>query len=168
MTCPKLLLLLIILIVSSPESFAKKRCKALLDKLHNVQALQRSSYSAKRGVSLRNKEDKAREKWWQCETGKVKKTKKKKKKKPSNSSSNNQKLTELKTVEIKAGIPFQTTQSIAIKEKYLGKKRQAWLKFYQQPKQCQRPKTLSGFAFCSENKQTQRSNFEKQYEKKSF
>ena len=46
---------------------AKKRCKPYLDKLHKIQAQQRSGYSLKRGQSLRTKEDKAREKWWQCE-----------------------------------------------------------------------------------------------------
>ena len=47
---------------------AKKRCKPLLDKLHKIQQAQRSSHSLKRGDSLRKKEDKARDKWWQCES----------------------------------------------------------------------------------------------------
>ena len=50
---------LIFLLLVSPNLSAKKRCKPLLEKLHNAQMMQRKSYSLKRGQSLREKEDKA-------------------------------------------------------------------------------------------------------------
>lgn len=68
----------------SPATIAKKRCKPLLEKLHNIQALQRSGYSQKKGMSLRKREDKARDKWWQCENGSAKSEKKSKKKSDKN------------------------------------------------------------------------------------
>ncbi len=61
------IILAIFLLIFSTNSAAKKRCKPLLEKLHNTQMMQRKSYSLKRGQSLREKEDKARDKWWQCE-----------------------------------------------------------------------------------------------------
>ncbi len=155
----KCLLLLAMLLLISPPLLAKKRCKALLEKLHNVQALQRNGYSSKQGNSLRVREDKARDKWWQCEKGHTKQKKKSGNKKSSTTI--NKKKT--KSKKIKAGTPFKTQNAIVIQSKYQGNKKHAWLKFYQQPKRCQRPKSLSEFAFCSEDKQAQRLNFEKSY-----
>lgn len=75
-----LIVIVIVCFAFSPVATAKKRCKPLLEKLHNIQALQRSGYSQKKGVSLRKREDKARENWWQCENGSAKSKKKAKKK----------------------------------------------------------------------------------------
>ncbi len=162
----KLTIFIGVLVLFTPASDAKKRCKPLLEKLHNIQAMQRNGYSSKRGVSLRAKEDKARNNWWQCEKGRKTKEKKKRKNKKHNKSKRKQssviykKNTQLKTT---AGIPFKTNNAIVIKSKYHGIKKQAWLKFYQQPTHCNRPKSLAIFASCSENKQAQRINFEQEY-----
>ena len=161
------LILIITLLLFTSVSEAKKRCKPLLEKLHDIQAMQRNSYSSQRGVSLRTKEDKARDKWWQCEQGRGRKAKKKTKSKAKGKSNNSQSRTKNKQnlpVEISAGSPFKTNNVIVIKSKYQGNKKQAWIKFYQQPTQCNRPKSLSVFAFCSEDKQAQRSDFEQEYE----
>ena len=147
----------------SQSSMAKKRCKPLLNKLHNVQSLQRQSHSAQKGASLRKREDKARSLWWQCENS-TKKTKNstQKKKKNSSQSATNQGRPKQKKI-ISAKDPFITNQAIVIKSKYQGKKKQAWLNYYLQPKRCIKPKSLSEFAYCSENKQIQRTSFEKVY-----
>lgn len=151
----------------SLEAVAKKRCKPLLEKLHNIQAMQRNSYSAKRGLSLRGREDKARDNWWQCEKGRGKANGKAKQKKKQMSSSKrvsyNTQSKRTKRKTINAGTPFKTSHAIVIKSKYQGNKKQAWLKYYQQPNKCLRPKNLPEFAFCSENKRTQRADFESQY-----
>lgn len=161
-----LILLITTLLSFSPNTIAKKRCKPLLAKLHNVQALQRNGYSVKRGVSLRAREDKARADWWQCENGKKKKAKSKKTKGKSASKNNHSNRTShsVSQGKIKAGTPFETTGAIVIKSKYQGRKKQAWLAFYQQPKRCQRPKSIQTFAFCSEDKQKQRLIFEQGYQ----
>ena len=156
----KSVILISALLLFIPESEAKKRCKPLLEKLHNVQAMQRNGYSVKRGISLRAREDKARDKWWQCEKGLDGKTKNKKKGKSTKKSAADKRYTSKK---ISAGTPFKTTNAIVIKSKYQGNKKQAWIKFYQQPAQCNRPKSLAIFASCSEDKQAQRINFEQQY-----
>jgi len=159
----------VILLLLAPISEAKKRCKPLLEKLHNIQAMQRNSYSSKRGISLRAREDKARDKWWQCETGRSKKTSNKNKKK-SKSTSYQAKETKSKSVKgkkLKAGTPFKTNNAVVIKSKYQGGKKQAWLAFYQQPTRCHRPKNLSMFALCSEDKQKQRKSFEVKYNQNS-
>lgn len=158
-------------VVFSPFTLAKKRCKPLLEKLHKVQALQRSSYSQKKGVSLRKREDKARDRWWQCENSSAKsqkKVKKKSKGKAKRKRSNHKTSAQNKHVNSKvkkAPSPFKTTKAIVLKSRYQGDKQQAWLAFYQQPSHCRRPKSLVEFAFCSENKQKQRVDFEKHYTK---
>jgi len=160
----KLTFVIILLCLFVPISEAKKRCKPLLAKLHNIQAMQRNGYSAKRGLSLRDREDKARVKWWQCENSSGKSKKKAKKKNQKNTVVTNTGINNRKRKTINAGTPFKTSNAIVIKSKYHGDKKQAWLVFYQQPIHCQRPKNLSVFAACSENKQSQRLAFEQQYQ----
>jgi hypothetical protein len=167
MTRIKLIIFIIALLLFTSISEAKKRCKPLLEKLHNIQGMQRNGYSSQRGLSLRGKEDKARDKWWQCEQGRGRKDKKKIKSKAQGKSKNNKSSTTYKQnlqVEISAGSPFKTNNIIVIKSKYQGSKKKAWIRFYQQPTQCNRPKSLAVFASCSEDKQAQRSDFEQEYE----
>ena len=126
--------------------------------------MQRKAYSGSRGASLRAKEDKARDHWWQCEQGRSKKKKANKKtKKSAYSHMKGAQVKSSKANKITAGIPFKNSQVIVVNSKYQGKKKQAWHQYYQQPRKCQRPQSLSEFAFCSENKQTQRIDFEQQY-----
>lgn len=164
----KLIIFISSLLLFASESEAKQHCKHLLDKLHGIQAMQRHGYSSQRGLSLRAKEDKARDNWWQCEKGgqgkPKQKTKSKGKKKSNNKSSHYSKTYKHNThINIAAGTPFKTNNVIVIKSKYQGNKKQAWLKFYQQPAQCNRPKSLAIFASCSEEKQAQRIDFEQKY-----
>jgi len=149
---------------------AKKRCKPLLEKLHNVQAMQRKGYSLKRGQSLRAKEDKARAKWWQCENSSrfaKSSNKKSSKKKAKKKSRDTQVYKPKRTSSIKKGnaVPFSSSNDIVITSKYQGDKKFAWLAFYQQPVRCQRPKKLTVFAACSEDRRAQQVIFEQQYVK---
>lgn len=167
---------IVIFILSfSSNVSAKKRCKPLLEKFHNIQAMQRKGYSLKRGQSLRAKEDKARDKWWQCEHSSLasfkKKygTKNKKSKKKSKKKNKAQKSTRYAKINYATFnsqnklTSFNQDSAIVIKSKYQGNKQQAWLQFYQQPNKCQRPKTLNVFAYCSEDKLQQQGLFDKKY-----
>jgi hypothetical protein len=158
----------------SPTSFAKKRCKPFQEKLYNIQAMQRKGYSLKRGESLRAKEDKARDKWWKCEhTSKAKfkaqyggggkKAKKSKKKKAVKKKTYYTKMNKSSSKPQKKVVTFNQSSAIVIKSKYQGHKKASWLGFYQQPIKCQRPKSMSIFAYCSENKLQQQSEFEQNY-----
>lgn len=159
MRIPLLFIFILSFYFTSIPAVGKKRCKALLVKLHSIQAMQRNGYSAKRGFSLRNREDNARDNWWQCEQGKGKKLKKVSSKKGHYKT----KSLSISKRKIIAGTPFKTNNAIVIKSKYQGDKKRAWLKYYQQPMTCQQPKSLTVFARCSENKQTQRASFEQEY-----
>ena len=154
-----LVVILIVQVITISSSQAKARCKPLLQKLQNIQAMQRHGYSLKKGISLRKREDKAREKWWQCEQGRGnQKTKKKvaKSKRPTAKLSGKNKPNKLAKVK-----PSDFSgSSVIARQKYQGSELQQWLKFYQQPKQCQRPKSLAIFADCAEDKQQQMHNFE--------
>ena len=162
-------LIIIIIVLFCPVTSAKKRCKPLLEKLHHIQSLQRNVHSAKSGLGLRNREDKARTLWWQCENGirqEQQKSEQKNKQKSAVKQRNSSHSTQRKKYRaIKAGTPFSTHTAIVIKSKYQGKKKQAWHKFYQQPPQCVKPQNLTQFAFCSENKQAQQQAFERSYAK---
>ena len=131
--------------------------------------MQRKSYSLKRGQALRVKEDKARDKWWQCENSSLSvfkskyATKKKKSKKQKKSKAQYAKLKKVKLKSSKKMVTFNQASEIVIKSKYQGKKKLAWLQFYQQPLKCQRPKSINVFAFCSEDKLQQRNAFEQKY-----
>jgi hypothetical protein len=159
----KFVLVILLLIISTPVDAAKKRCKPLLEKLQNIQALQRNGYSSKRGQSLRIREDKARDKWWQCEKGTSKVKQSTRKKTIHKTARTSHQKRAAKSEVINAGVPFKTNNVIVIKSKYQGEKKQAWFQYYQQPDKCSSPKNLSVFAFCSENKQIQQANFEKKY-----
>jgi hypothetical protein len=158
----------------------KKRCKPFLEKLHNIQKMQRQGYSLKRGQSLRIKEDQARDKWWQCENISLAKFTKKQGKKKKSSRKKIQKVaTRTPRIIIKSkskrtkrakvrymsstNATFNQTSAIVIKSKYQGNKNSAWLAFYQKPTKCLRPKSFAVFAYCTENRREQQSIFEQSY-----
>jgi hypothetical protein len=164
--------LLTFLLSYSPFLKAKKRCKPFLEKLHNIQAMQRKGYSLKRGESLRAKEDKARDKWWQCEHSSRakfkasyggKKKEKKKTKKSVKKKTSYAKVNKILTHPKSMTASFNQSSAVVIKSKYEGDKLSDWLQFYQQPVKCQRPKSLNVFAYCSEDKLQQQSQFELKY-----
>lgn len=63
----------LIILLISPSSFAaKKHCKPYLAKLNKIKSVQRQGHSLKKANRLAEQERKARKKWWQCETGKIK------------------------------------------------------------------------------------------------
>ena len=158
----------------SSTALAKKRCKPFLEKLHNIQTIQRKGYSLKRGESLRAKEDRARDKWWRCERSslakfraqygdKKKKKTKSKKGKVSKNKIYHPKKNKASSNSKKSMTTFNQSSAIVIRSKYQGSKKLAWLQFYNQPIKCQRPKSMSVFAYCSENKIQQQSEFDKVY-----
>ncbi|TYK66152.1 hypothetical protein CWS31_007175 [Colwellia echini] len=175
-------LLLLLLLSYSTSSLAKKRCKPFQKKLHNIQAMQRSAYSLKRGHSLRAKEDKARDKWWQCEKLSLAKFNakygiKKQQAKKSKKQANENKVVKSKSRQKSTGkkykaptysqprVTFNQTSEIVIRSRYQGDKQLAWLDFYTLPVKCKQPKTISDFAYCNEHKRQQQSEFDKSYSK---
>jgi len=154
-----------VMLLYVPISHAgKAECQPYLDKLRNVQSQQRQSHSNKRSESLNKREAKARKKWWKCERGllKVAKSRKKKKTKPVTAVKKQQLAihTKRKGIEVNK-TPFKTSSPLIIKSRFQGKQLQAWLQYYQQPKQCQRPKTTKQFAFCVEDRRLQQVSFAK-------
>ncbi|NQZ80621.1 MAG: hypothetical protein HRT52_06345 [Colwellia sp.] len=158
-----ILIFLLICLLVSPVHAGKKHCQPYLKKLHTIQSLQRQGHSLKSSNSLNKRENKARDKWWQCEQGKLpvkRKNKSKKKNKVKKSKINP--LFDLDSSDKKI-TPFATQKSLTFKGRFQGDKQFSWLKYYQQPKVCIRPKTTKKFAYCMENKLEQQSIFEKEY-----
>jgi len=159
-----LLFLTLTLLFSLPSYAGKKQCKSYLEKLRNIQTQQKQGHSLKRSESLKKRETKARNKWWQCEQGQLKTLKRKSNKlKKRRELANRQpkQVNSLEKVKKPTVKPFQTSAAVVIKSRYEGEKLTAWLQYYQQPKKCQRPKSTKQFAFCVENRRMQQSAFEK-------
>ncbi|MCJ8318981.1 MAG: hypothetical protein MJK12_05065 [Colwellia sp.] len=157
---PLWLILPITLLFISINSYGKNICEKQLNKLHKIQIKQRQGHSLKRSNTLNAQEHKARKQWWECTTSPSKTTKKrtksKSKKKTTQSAVN--------VYKVKAKVPsFKSSGAIIVKEKYKGKKNFAWLNYYQQPEACKRPKKLSVFARCTEDRQAQQLKFEQTY-----
>jgi len=155
-------------LIFSQQSFAgKKHCQRYEDKLANIQSQQRQGHSVKRSERLKKQEESARTKWWQCQQSRLKKPivnkQNKQKKKPRKISVKGQQLSRSSASDIKENRidPFETSAALVLKSRYQGEKLRAWLEYYQQPKQCSRPKTIKKFAFCVENRRTQQLAFDK-------
>jgi hypothetical protein len=152
----------------SSNLFAKNVCEKYENRLNKIQVAQRQGHSLKRSNSLNEQERLMREKWWQCKKSpakfkkSTKKTAKKKYHKPYKKQ-NKKVKTAYSTSSNQAVSPFKTSQDIVFKERFQGDKKLAWLKYYQQPLLCQRPKNLAVFASCAEDKQYQRQAFEHFY-----
>ncbi|MDO6444833.1 hypothetical protein Q4493_03485 [Colwellia sp. 1_MG-2023] len=146
----------------------KKACQPYLDKLRNIQSQQRAGYSNKKGRSLADREQKARDKWWQCQQGKLKKNKSKKSKaktkKANKSTTSYSQLSQLSSTAKRKPNALSFTGSLTIKAKFSGRKQQAWLDYYQQPQKCKQPKSTKIFAFCLEDEQRQQDEFDRQYQ----
>ncbi|MBA6389713.1 hypothetical protein H4J38_02855 [Colwellia sp. BRX10-3] len=163
-------LMLMTLLSAFLATAGKKQCQGYRNKLDNIQAQQRQANSHKRSNSLATKETKARDTWWQCETGKLKpKSKKKKKSKPKKSHKKKPKKISSPPSDhkpykkIKPLVPFASNNPVVMRSKYQGEKLQAWLTFYQPAKMCARPKSTQQFAACVEDKRLQQTEFDKSY-----
>ncbi|MFT5755722.1 MAG: hypothetical protein ACI9LM_000434 [Alteromonadaceae bacterium] len=157
-----ILIVVVALLFLSPVYAGKKQCQSYLKKIHNIQSLQRQAHSLKSSNSLNKREHKARNKWWQCEQGKlpIKHKKKSKNKKVKITKAKNRLDLNL---PVKKVVPFATKKGLVFKGKFQGNKQFVWLKYYQQPKGCIRPKSTKKFAYCMEDKLKQQENFEKEY-----
>ncbi len=155
------LIVAIVLYAPFQSVAGKKQCKPYLTKLHNVQSLQKSGYSNKRGRSLAAREEKARDKWWQCEQGKLPK---KSQKKVIN---NKRKTKVVKKAPNNAIYSNSLTNKLVIKSAFEGAQQQTWLDYYQQPKSCQKPQSTKQFAYCMEDRRQQQNIFRQQYINKS-
>jgi hypothetical protein len=165
-------LILMLLCASFLATAGKKHCHDYRQKLDNIQAQQRQANTHKRSHSLSSKEAKARDRWWRCETGKLKAKSKSKQKKNSKQKLANKKtknkthsqLIPLKRYKnSKALVPFASNNPLVMRSKYQGEKLLAWLVFYQPAKKCARPKSIQHFALCIEDKRSQQTEFEKSY-----
>jgi hypothetical protein len=155
--------LLVICSYSSSLS-AKDVCKKYENRLEKIQVAQRQGHSLKRSNRLNEQERLMRETWWQCKNSPEKLKKSAKKTTKKKYKKHHKKVKTASSISSsKAATPFKTSQAIVFKEKFQGDKKFAWLKFYLQPQQCQRPQNLAVFAFCAEDKQHQRQVFEQSY-----
>ena len=151
-------LILISFVVPSKVIAGKKVCLPYLAKLRNIQAQQRAGYSNKKGHLLAKKEQKSRDRWWQCEQGKLPKKKKNIKKKSI------EKKLQVKKIKIPdnqnnaMNKPF--TSNLVIRAKFHGQQQQNWLDYYQKPEKCRKVKSTKMFAFCIEDKNRQQQLFE--------
>lgn len=152
----KILLISTAIVFSQQVEATKPECQRFYATLENIQSKLRAGYTAKQGRKLKAKEDKAREKWWHCQTNRSQK----KRKAPSKRHVKNraEKTTQLSIAEYSTTF----TTKVHIKAKYEGKVQQQWLDFYRPAKSCLKPKTLAKFSACLREEQAQQKLFEQQ------
>jgi len=153
-----MIILALVCYLFSFEVLAKKACQPYLTKLRDIQAQQRVGHSNSKGRSLAEREQKARNKWWQCQQGKLSKIKKKKDKKKTKRESSPKKSIIPRYRNNKTSTPF--TNNLVIKGKYQGHQQQAWLDYYRKPDKCKRIKSTKVFAYCLEDEERQQLFFE--------
>ncbi len=163
MTFPlKLSAITLIMIFSFSAYAGKKHCQNYREKLNNIQAQQRQSNNIKRSNSLAAQEVKARDAWWRCENGKLKKKSKNKAKQKKKAMQTKKKQQENKLIASTV-TPYVSNRAVVVRAKYQGTQLHAWLKFYQPEKRCARPKSTQVVASCIEDKRRQQAEFEKIY-----
>lgn len=151
-----------------PVSAGKKQCQPYLDKLRNIQAQQRVGHSNKKAHSLAKREQKARDKWWQCQQGKLPKKasiKKKKKTRSKGSSLANKKM-QTPIFDQAYAQSASLTNHVVIRGEFSGQKQQDWLDYFQPLEQCLKPSSTQIFAFCLEDRRKQRQQFVQNYQKR--
>jgi hypothetical protein len=176
-------LLLSSLCFTSHFTFAKKYCKPLLEKVHKIQKSQRHGYSLKQGYSLREKEDKARKAWWNCEKntksyqraakkkGLKKKSKVHRKLSSAYQSDNYQASTKRQnTLRSRSSNQRPTAllsswhyEEINFLAGFKAEKLTAWQSYYQPTLACLKPQNLSSFVACSEKKKEMKQDFEQKW-----
>lgn len=154
----------LVLVLSNSASAAD--CNKYLDSLNKIRAQQRAGYSAQRGNKLKERENKAHKKWWDCKSGRLSSKAKKKstlaqkkgKTQYRYGVTNAQGSQTYKLPNVpKNGF---SSQAIVAKKRYQGNQQKRWLVFYEKPKGCSRPKTMKEFTYCIEDKNNQQLQFE--------
>ncbi len=143
----------------------KKQCQPYLDKLRNIQSLQRIGHSNKKARSLAKREQKARDKWWQCQQGKLPKKASIKKKKKKQSHPQIKQKPEIPTFDQRYVQSASFTNKVVIRGEFSGQKQQDWLDYYQPQPKCLKPSSTQVFAFCLDDRKKQRQQFVENYQK---
>lgn len=141
-------LILLPLFISSP-AIAQQDCTQAMENLKNHQKIMRKGYSATQGEKLRNKERKLFDAYQTClkfpashSTRRTSEARNGKKKQKTTSTFNYSDAPQIKW----------QNKSLSFRGKFSGEKQKAWLRYYKQPKQCGKPKSLQVFAWCTEHK----------------
>ncbi|KGJ90474.1 hypothetical protein [Thalassotalea sp. ND16A] len=146
--------ILFILFFSSFQILAKEDCQKYYDALDNLRSVMRHGYKEPRGEYLRGKERKIKKQIRLC-------------KKDQNNelnyySSNIQQPAKSKIRYHNINVPNKDQlgrQALTVKGLFEGVKQQAWLDFYQRPKDCRKPKTTSKFSKCLKHRDEAAENF---------
>ena len=147
------ILIIIMLLVISNQSYGKSKCQPEWNALKAVQSQLRN----KSTEYLRKKEHKKHSEYQSCRKGKNQKSTSYKKKKSYYKTSNHtQKNSKVKKYKYSKSI----TNKVTLKSKFSGKKQKAWLKHYRIPQDCKNPKSSSKFARCLEQRDRKAEHFE--------
>ena len=152
----KILIIIALLIVSN-QSIAKSKCEREWNALKNIQ----SQLRHKSTEYLRNKEHIKHNEYQTCRKGKKKKSKSYKAK----SNYQNQKTTYNKNSYPKY-LNKNITNSVSLKGKFKDEKQDAWIQYYDKPKECISPKTIPEFSRCLSNRDEEAKKFDMEWNSK--
>jgi hypothetical protein len=146
----KILITIGLLIVSN-QTFAKSKCELEWNALKSVQ----SQLRHKSTEYLRKKEHKKHDEYQKCRKGKSKKSK-------SYKTKNNQKTTHKKYSY--TNYPTKSiTNKLSLKGKFKDEKQDAWIQYYEKPKECILPESIKIFSKCLSNRDDEAKKFDKEW-----
>ena len=131
----KILIIICLLIVSN-QTFAKSKCELEWNALKSVQ----SQLRHKSTEYLRKKEHKKHDEYQKCRKSQSKKSKSYKTTSNKNTTYNNHSYSNYPTKNI--------TNTISLKGKFKDEKQDAWIQYYDKPKECLFPKNIQEFSKC--------------------
>lgn len=131
----KILIIISVLIVSN-QTFAKSKCEREWNALKSVQAELRHKSSE----YLRDKEHRTHNQYQDCRKGKDKKSK-------NHKTKSNQKTTYKKYSYAKYSTN-NITNTVSLKGKFKDEKQDAWIQYYDKPKDCLFPESIKEFSKC--------------------
>ena len=166
MNSTKWISLLSVLVWLNPINIAHAQppCESAHQTYRKVQQQMRKGQSAVSMARLQERERKAWFAWQRClENPSVNKRSKRKAKQQSQpSSTKNRKQTNKIT---QSNYPkVLSNKPLNMKGAFSGDKQQAWLDFYQKPKECLKPKSTQQFAYCIEHARNAQLVFSQSYD----
>jgi hypothetical protein len=139
------------LLIVSNQIFAKSKCESEWNALKNVQ----SQLRHKSTEYLRKKEHRKHDEYQKCRKGKNKKSK-------SYKTTSNQK-TAYKKYSYSNYPTKNITNKVSLKGKFKDEKQDAWIQYYDKPKECILPKNIQVFSRCLSKRDEEAKKFDMEW-----
>ncbi len=150
------ILITIGLLIMSNQVFAKSKCEQEWKALKSVQ----SQLRHKSTEYLRKKEHKKHDEYQNCRKAK------KNKSKSSKTKNSHKSQTIYKKYNSPKSLNTNITNTVALKGKFSDEKQDAWIQYYDKPKECILPKNIQVFSRCLSERDEEAKKFDMEWNSK--